>query len=192
MSITLDLGCGVRKIAGTFGADVRPLAGIDIVCDLARIPYPFGTGSVDEVHLSHVLEHLDNPVAVLAEIWRILKQDGRLHIRVPHYTGTFAWKDPTHRRCFSSESFDYFGVNPYSYYTSARFDVESVRLRYFMQPPGRRVSRVWGLMVQRLLDAHPTFGERHVAYLVGGIDEIEVHLRAVKTSDQEVQTLCRR
>jgi SAM-dependent methyltransferase len=191
MSINLDLGCGAKKMTGAIGADVRPLAGVDVVCDLAKTPYPFSTGSVDEVHLNHVLEHLDNPVDVMAEIWRILKPGGSVHVRVPHYTGPFAWKDPTHRRCFSSESFDYFGLNPFSYYTSARFDIESIRLRYFMGAPKRLVYRIWGWMVQLLVDAHPTFAERYVAYLVGGIDEIDVRLRAVKTSREEANTLCR-
>jgi SAM-dependent methyltransferase len=176
----LDLGCGARKRPGALGADICRLPGVDVIADLSRLPYPFATASVDQVHLNHVLEHMESPVEVLAEVWRISRTGSKVYIRVPHYTGTFAWKDPTHKRCFTSESFAYFGANPYSHYTEARFRVCSLRLKYFLEPPYRHLYRLWGVAVQWLLDRHPTFAERFLAYLVGGIDEIQVTLEAVK------------
>ena len=181
----LDLGCGMNKTVGSFGVDCHSLTGVDVVCDLTHLPYPFLSGSADHIYMSHVLEHMENPVEVLAEVWRISRRGGRVHIRVPHYTGPYAWKDPTHRRCFSSESFDYFGLNSYSYYSSARYGIESLRLKYFMVPPRRLLFRLWGVLVQFILDRHPTFAERFLAYLVGGIDEIQVTLTAIKTETEE-------
>src|SRR5690242_4745837 len=178
--VILDLGCGKRKTPGAFGTDIAPLPGVDLLCVLTRVPYPFATDSVDGVHLNHVLEHKDNPVAVLTEVWRVSKDRAKVQIRVPHYTGRYAWRDPTHKRCFSSESFGYFGENGYSYYTDARFHVVSVRLAYEMVAPERKVYRIWGRLVQAMLDRHPTFSERFLAYLVGGIDELQVTLEAVK------------
>lgn len=178
--MVLDLGCGNKKVEGSIGVDLYRLPGVDLIFDLSRPPYPFATGSVDRVHLRHVLEHMDNPVEVLAEIWRISKPGAGIHIRVPHYTGPYAWRDPTHKRCFSSGSFSYFGANGYSYYTPARFSVGSLRLNYSMRPPYRRAYRIWAAFVQSVLDRHPTFGERYLAYLIGGIDEIQVTLLTVK------------
>jgi len=178
--VIVDLGCGQRKVAGATGTDIRRLPGVDVVHDLTRPPYPFATSCAEEVHLNHVLEHLTNPIAVLEEIWRISKPGGMVHIRVPHYSGPYAWKDPTHVRCFTTESFDYFGTNNYSYYTRARFRVRSLRLKYFLQPSYRRVYNWWGSCVQWMLDRHPTFSERFLAYLVGGIDEIQVTLVTLK------------
>lgn len=176
----LDLGCGKNKAPGFIGADRLPLPGVDVVCDLGRFPYPFASDSADCVRVSHLLEHLDDPMAALTEIWRISKHRALVQIRVPHYSGHYAWKDPTHRRCFSAESFSYFGENPYSYYTEARFQVVQLRLNYFMEPPARRIYRFFGRFVQAMLNRHPTFGERFLSYLVGGIDEISVTLEAVK------------
>jgi SAM-dependent methyltransferase len=176
----LDLGCGKNKVPGSVGVDMCQLPGVDVTHELSRFPYPFETNSVDEIHMNHVLEHLDDTVTVLAELWRISKPGGRVHIRVPHFSGPYAWKDPTHKRCFTSETFNYFGANSCSYYTRGRFAVKSVRLRYFIDPGYRLVYRLWGRCVQWLLDAHPTFSERFVLYLIGGIDEIDVTLEAVK------------
>lgn len=178
--VILDFGCGTYKVSRAIGTDIRRLPGVDVVHDLARVPYPFASNCADEIHLSHVLEHLANPVAVLEEIWRITKPGAEILIRVPHYSGPYAWKDPTHLRCFSTESFDYFGSNVYSYYTHARFRVHSVRLQYFLQPSYRRIYNWWGTLVQWILDRHPTFSERFLAYLVGGIDEIHVMLKTIK------------
>jgi hypothetical protein len=178
--VILDLGCGAKKRDGAVGTDICALPGVDVLCDLQHPPYPFATGCADQIHMSHVLEHLDDAVQALTEAWRISRDGGTVHVRVPHYTGRYAWKDPTHKRCFSLESFDYFGENPYSYYTPARLRVRSVSLTYLMEPPRSRVIRLWGKAVQWLVNRHPTFCERFVAYLVGGIDEIQVTLEARK------------
>lgn len=165
---------------GSIGVDVRPLPGVDIVADLTQVHLPFANASADAIQAHHVLEHMHDPIAILSEIWRIGRNGASVSIRVPHYSGHTAWKDPTHQRCFTSQSFDYFGSNPYSYYTTARFKVASVKLQYFMEPRRRLAERVWGRMVQWVLDRHPTFSERFLAYLVGGIDEIQVTLEVVK------------
>jgi SAM-dependent methyltransferase len=176
-----DLGCGARKTDGAFGVDAAPLPGVDLVHDLAVRPYPLPDDCADEVVLSHVLEHVEDPIAVLDEVWRLSRPGAAVLIRTPHYSGPLAWKDPTHRRAFSSESFGYFGENGYSYYTSARYRVASVRLQYFMEPQYQpRALRAWGRLVQWVLDGHPQFAERFLCYCVGGIEELRVRLEAVK------------
>ena len=129
----MDIGCGRNKVPGAIGVDCMALPGVDVVHDLDCFPYPFAADSVDEIHINHVLEHLPNVIATMEELWRICKPNAKLHIRVPHFTGILAWKDPTHRRSFTSESFGYFGDNDYSFYTHARFQVMSVRLQYSTQ-----------------------------------------------------------
>lgn len=176
----LDLGCGNSKAPGYLGADRLLLPGVDVVCDLGRFPYPFASDSVEAVRVSHLLEHLDDPLGALEEIWRICKHGARVYVRVPHYSGRYAWKDPTHKRCFAAASFSYFGGNPYSYYSPARFQVIELRLKYFVEPPPRKLYQWFGWCVQKFLDRHPTFGERFLAYWVGGIDEISATLEAIK------------
>lgn len=167
----LDLGCGLNKTEGAIGVDQFALPGVDVVHDLNSPPYPFADNSADQIHMNHVLEHVPDMMMVMEEIWRVLKPEGLLHIRVPHCTGMLAWNDPTHRRSFTTESFDYFGENGYSYYTAAKFKIVSRRL----------VHRVrGGSWLQGFFDRHPTFAERRLAYLFGGIDELQVTLAAQK------------
>jgi len=176
-----DLGCGARKTEGAFGVDGVRLPGVDLVHDLDARPYPLPDDCADEIVLHHVIEHFADPLPLMEEVWRLTRPGGRVRIRTPHYSGPYAWIDPTHRRTFTSQSFHYFGDNGYSYYTSARFRVESVRLKYFMeQEQWPWPQRSWGRAVQWLLDRHPTFSERFLCYLIGGIDELQVSLEAVK------------
>jgi len=181
LSVVLDLGCGANKVPGAFGIDVAALPGVDLVHDLQATPYPLPEGCADAVYMNHVLEHLENPLPILEEVWRLARPNGRVLIRTPHYSGIYAWRDPTHRRTFSAESFYYFGENNYSYYTDARFHVVHVRLKYFMEEEfWPWPFRAWGRAVQWFLDRHQTFGERFLCYLIGGIDELQVTLTAVK------------
>ena len=180
-SVTLDLGCGMRKVCGAFGIDGCALSGVDVVHDLRVTPYPVPDSCADEIHLNHVLEHFADPLLVMEEVWRIARPKALVCIRTPHYSGEYAWIDPTHRRAFTSRSFHYFGDNEYSYYTKSRFRVVRVRLKYFLDENCWPIRyRLWGRLVQRFLDAHPTFSERFLCYLVGGIDEIQVTLEAQK------------
>jgi SAM-dependent methyltransferase len=179
----LDIGCGKRKQPGAVGMDLRALPGVDIIHDLTHFPYPFPSDSFSVVHANHVLEHVPDVMNVMAEIWRICEPDALVHIRVPHCTGALAWRDPTHVRSFTSESFRYFGQNNYSFYTNARFSVVFTRLVYRADQVSRGLpTRIMRKLVQSFIDAHPTFGERQLAYAVGGIDEIQVTLRARKDS----------
>jgi SAM-dependent methyltransferase len=184
MTTVLDVGCGNKKVPNAIGLDTCLLPGVDVVHDLNCFPYPFADDSIDEIHINHVLEHVPDVMATMEELWRICRGGAKLHIRVPHFTGILAWKDPTHRRSFTSESFGYFGENGYSFYTHARYQVVSVRLQYTTQPEDSRwIGRVLARPIQWLLEWHPTFFERHLAYLVGGIDEIQATLKAIKPSD---------
>jgi SAM-dependent methyltransferase len=179
--VIVDFGCGLNKAPGSIGVDVAPLPGVDLVHDLGSVPYPLPNDSADEIRLTHVLEHFADPLPILQEAWRIGRAGGLVVIRTPHYSGIYSWKDPTHRRAFSAESFHYFGENAYSYYTSARFRVVNVRLKYFLEEQfWPWPHRVFGRLVQHVLDRHPTFAERFLTGLIGGIDEIQATLEVVK------------
>ena len=73
------------------GAD--PRAKLTIAPDLAEARYP--AASFDSVILWHVLEHLPDPVATLAEIRRILRPGGQLVVAVPNFSSLQArWAGP--------------------------------------------------------------------------------------------------
>lgn len=62
---------------------VRDHFGIHVICGTLETE-GLADASFDLVHLSHVLEHLDNPLATLAEIRRVLRPGGLLAIEVPN------------------------------------------------------------------------------------------------------------
>ncbi len=179
-AVVFDLGCGLKKRSDAIGIDRIALAGVDVVADLDRYPLPIASNVADEIVASHVLEHVQDVIAIMEEIWRICKPEGHVIIRTPHYSGRYAWLDVTHRRAFCADSFTYFGQSTYSYYTKARFEIANQRLVYFMEKPYRRIFSLMAKPVQALLDRHPTFVERFLCYAIGGIDEIQVTLKAVK------------
>lgn len=100
------------------------LPGVDLVHDLNRIPYPFEDNHFDEVHATHVIEHVDSILAVMEEIHRICKPGARVTIITPHYSDSISWQDPTHRWHLNSYSFDYFDPDYHTnHYTQARFRI---------------------------------------------------------------------
>jgi ubiquinone/menaquinone biosynthesis C-methylase UbiE len=125
----LDLGCGRRKRPNAVGIDSNPRSDADVIHDLNLFPYPFPENEFDEVYADNILEHLDDILKVMAELHRITKSSGNIHITVPHYSHRNAHTDPTHKHFFGVHSFDYFidGTSHSDFrYSSARFTLISV------------------------------------------------------------------
>ena len=78
MEKILDLGCGRRKVPGSFGVDAMKLEGVDLVWDLNK-PLPKKLyGKFDVVHHHCVLDHLGNPLQFLEECYKCLKKNGKM------------------------------------------------------------------------------------------------------------------
>jgi len=105
--LKLDLGCGEAKRPGYVGIDRTPAPGVDIVRDIER-GLPFCDNSVVEVNCSHVLEHIQDLIFVMNEIWRVCRPGAIVHVEVPHSGTPQAFQDPTHVRYFNEYSFGYF------------------------------------------------------------------------------------
>ena len=84
----LNLGCGDQKMNGYSNVDLH--GSPDIRCDLMMFPWPWGDNTVDEVYMCHFLEHVADIEKTLLEIHRILKPEGIIHFRVPHFRSPFA------------------------------------------------------------------------------------------------------
>jgi len=84
----LDLGCGLKKVWqhaigvdnghhwGQGAAEIKVISADDLPL--------FATESMDFVFSSHLLEHMVDADAALAEWWRVLKVGGRLILHLPH------------------------------------------------------------------------------------------------------------
>ena len=98
----LNLGSGSKILKGYVNVDKFQYYNPDVVHDLEKFPYPFKDNSVDEILLSHVLEHIgQNPDVfnnIIKEFYRICKNNSVIDIRVPHPRHDDFIADPTHVR----------------------------------------------------------------------------------------------
>jgi SAM-dependent methyltransferase len=116
----IDIGCGKQKREGFTGIDIIDFEGVDIVMNAGKEKWPFKDGSVDEVHASHFLEHLEpmERVHFVNELYRVLKPPeydgaGRLvkglaTVIVPHWASQRAYGDLTHKWPAVSEFWFYY------------------------------------------------------------------------------------
>lgn len=127
----LNLGCGRYPLEGYINTDIVKLDGVDEVMDLNQLPYKYETDSCDEIVLNSVLEHLDNPHAVLKELLRMLKPGCKLNVIVPHFTTTKAFSDPTHKNFYGLDTFKYYlKGDPMNYYFDFGFSEVKVKLHF--------------------------------------------------------------
>lgn len=98
----LNLGCGAKILNGYVNVDKFDYYDVDKVHDLEVFPYPFDDDVVDEIMLSHVLEHIGQDPDVFNEIikefYRICKNNALINIHVPHPRHDDYISDPTHVR----------------------------------------------------------------------------------------------
>jgi predicted SAM-dependent methyltransferase len=129
----LNFGSGKDPAEGFVTMDLVDMPGIDILHNANVFPYPIASEFYDYIKANDILEHLDDVVKVMEELYRILKVGGELFIRVPDGRIPEAiWADPTHKRGFVPVSFDYFipdthSYNNYGFYTTAKFEKVSFR-----------------------------------------------------------------
>ncbi|MBN2370470.1 MAG: class I SAM-dependent methyltransferase [Vicinamibacteria bacterium] len=126
----LDIGCGGSKTPGAIGMDIDPRSGADIIQDLDDIPYPFSTDTFDEVFGVHVMEHVRDPLSIMAELHRITRDGGIVRLVVPHWTNPDWATDLTHRNCLNSYSFRSLTDSqaPYPFSADVRYRLRSVRV----------------------------------------------------------------
>ncbi len=94
----LDLGCGSRPYEHCFngrvtrwvGADYPasghpPATRVEVFADAMKLP--LADQSFDCVLCTQVLEHVPEPLDLLCESWRVLRQGGHLVLTAPQYNG---------------------------------------------------------------------------------------------------------
>ena len=91
----LNLGCGRGKKPGYCNVD---LYGDEFVVkhDLNKKPWPWKDGTVSEVLMHNVLEHLPDTISVMKELYRVCENGALVHIAVPHPRSDDFINDPTH------------------------------------------------------------------------------------------------
>jgi hypothetical protein len=131
--LRLNLGCGLRRLAGHYNVDHLPLPGVDILADLEAPLTELPSDSVQAVYCRHVLEHVTGLLGLLGELHRVTHSEGQLDVIVPHFSNPYGYSDPTHVRFFGLYSF---------YYLAEESDQPRRKVPNFYMPQRFRVERV--------------------------------------------------
>ncbi len=170
--VIIELGSGPSKKPGRIGIDHIDLPNVDIVADMEEgLPF-LPDDSVDEIYCRSVLEHIQNFEALMREIVRVLKKNGKAHVFVPHFSNPFYYSDYTHKKFFGLYTFYYFVETEHqlkrkvpNFYTDIRINIISQRL-VFRSPFrfSRQIKKALGF----LINCHRfvmEFYEQHLCYI---------------------------
>jgi SAM-dependent methyltransferase len=173
--MVLDIGCGSRKIEpDAIGIDVSPDSAADHVWNLDRYPWPLTDNGFSRIHMSHVIEHLDDPMRAMAEVYRVARDGADVFITTPHFSSHNSYIDPTHKRHLAARSFEYFTGKDFPSFAGSpyRFEIVEVTLtfggNFVLDNLGR-------FLAKRSLNWY----ERHAAWIFPALD-IRCHMRARK------------
>jgi hypothetical protein len=128
LPVRLDLGGGQTTREGFACVDLNAPNPVHRV-DLFKFPWPFADNSVDELHCSHLIEHIPNRdievgditemdhytrfvgqdmlLGFFDECWRIMKPEAWMSVHWPALQSVRAFQDPTHRRFIPLETMSY-------------------------------------------------------------------------------------
>ena len=109
----IDLGCGPNKREGCLGIDIMLIDGVDIVRDIDKRGLPFSDSAVEYIYTCHFLEHTDNFIFIMNEIFRVCCANALVEIIVPTIMSPHALADPSHKRLFNFYTFRHYFEGDY-------------------------------------------------------------------------------
>ncbi|MEW6730261.1 MAG: class I SAM-dependent methyltransferase [Acidobacteriota bacterium] len=167
----LDIGCGKHKTVGALGLDCNPKTDADVIHDLNDIPYPFPDNEFDLIVGNQVIEHVEDVLAVMRELYRIARPGALIRLDTPHYTDVSSFRDPTHRHHFTCESFMYFTEKRPEFEFYSDITLRTVRIRVTLL----KLWRVFGFeLLVNSCNHYPQlrflrrFWEAYLCYIVRG------------------------
>lgn len=185
----LNLGCGEDKKEGYINLDRQGMVRPDVMHDLNVLPYPFPDNTFDLVEASHILEHLDKPLSVMAEINRLLKPGGELIVKVPHFSRGFTHAEHTHGfditfPLYFNQKFTksgYFGID----FVLVKRELHWLAFFHLLPAMGYNqvtigLLKIVNSAVSFLANLSPNFCSRLWCFWVGGFEEIEFHFTCKK------------
>jgi ubiquinone/menaquinone biosynthesis C-methylase UbiE len=169
----LDLGCGpIRKKPGSVGLDKRPAPHVDVVHDLNVLPYPFSDSEFDMVEMSHIIEHVERPLDVLNEVYRITKGGGEIRIITPHFSSYLSYGDLEH--------FHHFGFVTFKNLENTGLFRIARKKIWFTD-----VYKVLGISI--LANSFPRRWEKYFSFIFPAL-YVEVLLQVIKRDGKDVAT----
>ncbi len=173
-NLKLNLGCGRNYLSGWVNIDNNKSVNSDVVCDLNSFPYPFADSCAKEILMEHVLEHLSDPLAVMAEIYRLAQDGAVVTIKSPHFSCN--WLHPGHKSAISTKLFDFLNTKNEEYYGCTEFVVKKKYL-HWMRGGAKGKKGSWPILalsfiINFLANINPAVTERIWCYWVGGFEEL--------------------
>lgn len=147
--LSLELGCGNRKRhPDTICIDSLDYDCVDIVGNLYEVLKKIPDNKVSAVYSYHCFEHLEDVGALMEELARLMKSNGRLIVVTPHFSNPYYYSDVTHKTQFGLYSFSYLSEDSLftrkvpTYHKVPMFDLSGVQLVFKSPRPfyGR-----WGI-----------------------------------------------
>ena len=122
------MGCTKKIRKNIIRVDSNKRHNPNIVHNLNFFPYPFKVNSIDYIFLDNTLEHLDNVIKVMEELYRILKPEGKVKIIFPYFRSIWAYAASTHKHFFTTRVFNYYDHKSLIYqkydYTLVKFKID--------------------------------------------------------------------
>jgi SAM-dependent methyltransferase len=173
----LNLGCGNDYQEGYINCDWTDKVKVDKIVDLEKPLKMFKDDSVDEVVCNHVLEHINNFIPLMHELYRVCKKDSTINIKTPFYSAWGQFNDPTHVRFFTPWTFEYFKKGNYSHEVGANkdmFEVEEVKINF-----GIGASSILNNLINPIVNLNHKVYCRFFAWIFP-CAEIEYKLKVIK------------
>jgi predicted SAM-dependent methyltransferase len=101
--LKLNVGCGANKLTGYVNVDIVKELNPDLIFDFTRT-WPFADHTVDEVFMSHVIEHVAKEIhlSIFREAARVLKPEGQFILTYPEFS-----------KCYENWAADYRGMREF-------------------------------------------------------------------------------
>ncbi len=104
-NLKIQFGCGKRKNKDYCNVDICPDYDPEILWDLNTFPYPFSDNSAKEIICEMTLEHIIHPSKAIDEFHRIIQPNGKIFLRVPHFSHSNSFVADWHICVFNTEYF---------------------------------------------------------------------------------------
>ena len=176
----LHLGCGNNYFPDFVNVDNNVnIKKVDLYHDLNSFPYPFEDNSIKEIIMDHILEHLDDTIRVILELYRICDNNAIITLKSPHFSCN--WTHPGHKRAIGVGLFDHFGQQSFERYGNCHFKIEFVKLHWIRPVYVDNIfKRTVNSIVNFLANFNIRFCERVWCYWVGGFEELEFRIKVIK------------
>lgn len=139
----LQLGSGLKRDPDATNVDIVASTNPDLCHDLNVVPWPLPSNTFTECTGHDVIEHLDDVVKTMEEVYRVCRPGAVVRITVPHFSCANAFRDPTHRHYFSRFSLEYFtDSHQFAFYSRARFHERAARIIFRRSLLNRIVQRI--------------------------------------------------